>query len=239
VSESGGLLRIRGPVDPACGTSAAFEGALPGAASVRARFAFEVPPPCASYGVTVGTDAARFPLDYVYLGVALDDLAIAATPPAMGAARRLRLRLFGEPETGAGGPVFPVVASTLLSDWLDPATDPALAGVTSIELSLDLEPDVAGQIPAAGYRLCTASGCPAVFTPLGPPSLDDPQDVISVCGNPLSAFGTSANGGRVDSREVLGAALLATPEPAGGTGALGAALALAALAWRARAGALG
>jgi hypothetical protein len=233
VRETGGVLRLRGPADPACGTSVAFEGALPGALSVRATFDFEVPRPCESVGITLGTDASRFPLDFAALVLTRDALELLG-PPAATVPGSLVLRLLGEPETGSAGPTVPVVAEAVLSTAENPAADPALAGVTSIELALALEADGPGQRPVAGYRLCTASGCPEDPTPLGPPGFYAIPEILSVCGVPTEAYGPSADDGRLVTRELVGTALVATPEPAGGAAGLAAAAVLVALARRGR-----
>jgi hypothetical protein len=230
VGESGGVLHLRGPANPACGTSVAFNGGLPGPVSARASFSFEVPRPCEAFGFSIGPDPSQFALDYAYLVVARDEVEVLG-PPRTIVPGPIWLRLYGESEAASGGPAYAIAASTLLSTTADPETDPALADVTSIELALDLEPDGDGQRPAPGYRLCTATGCPVDFTPLGPPSFYGILEIVAVCGVPTWEYGFSSNGGRIDSRELLGAALVTVPEPAPGASALAALAALGMRRW--------
>lgn len=227
VSEAGGFLRLRGP-GAACGaTYAVLSGVMPGPLTATARFAFTVPRPCESFGVSLGNDGSRFPFDQAWLQVAR-----AADPS--GALDVLQVVLGSESEAGSGGPSNPIARQAILS--FDPDADPALEGVTAIELSLALEPDAEGLAPVPGYRLCTASSCSEAFTPLAPyvPPAGLPD---TICGLPVASYAPPADGvGRMTTPEAIGASLFAAPEPGAAAAGLAglAGLSLLARRWNRR-----
>jgi hypothetical protein len=205
VAQAEGALSLHGPVASCGGNGLAFEAALPGPLAIQARFAFAVPGPCESYGVSAGAGDG----DFAFLALARSEDPL--DPGGGGEALVVRLTSESEP----GGPWIPVVAAARVSG--DPLGDPALADVRSIELQLELAVDPAGLVPAGRFRLCGEAGCPPDFTPLEPAAPAAEPDPL-LCGVPASGYDPPADGGAIAFAGPVGAALTAVPEPAGGAG---------------------
>jgi hypothetical protein len=228
-AEIGGALVLRDDAFPGFALRA-LDASLPAPTSPTARYRFALPAPCASHGVSTGItsggdfvsiELARRPLP----GVGDDVLQVVARSESEGAEQPL-----------------PVFERAVIS--AAPLGDPALAGVTTIELGLEVAEEVASP-PAfptlrahGSYRLCATPDCVGaelheLETVTEPP--DDPE--AELCGLTAASFAPPPDGGVIDGGPPLGTSFFAVPEPgapAGRVAALLAALGLARLRRRDR-----
>jgi hypothetical protein len=208
MAETGGALVLRDDAFPGFALGA-LDASLPAPTSPTARYRFALPAPCASYGVGTGITAGG---DFVSIELARRPL------PGVGDDV---LQVVTRSESEGGVHLLPVFERAVISDA--PLGDPVLAGVTTIELGLEVAEEIGFPIgpPAfptlrahGSYRLCATPDCVGaelheLETVTEPPA--DPE--VELCGLTAASFAPPPDGGVIDGGPPAGTSFFAVPEP--------------------------